>query len=168
MVLVRFFVHGAARVDAALRRHRRRALSRLCREELVAYDGLSLRSGRTSLLPRQHLFRPARSQRQEGFLEPRQWLGHGRACPHAAVASGKPSEPRAFPAIVSGNGRKDSDRPATRWPLAFELARSAELSAQRDERFRFLRLRSGLGRESRLARWSKIQARDSPGVDCPC
>src|SRR5207245_9011103 len=95
LVLVRFAIYGSARVDATLRRHWRQALSRFCGEELVAYDGLSLRPRRTSLLPRQHLLRPARSQRQENLLEPRQRLGHGRASPHVAVLAGKPSGPRA-------------------------------------------------------------------------
>jgi len=32
----------------------------------------------------------------------------------------------------------------------------------------FLRLRVGLGRESRFARWRKIQACNPQSVDCPC
>jgi unsaturated rhamnogalacturonyl hydrolase len=70
----------------------------------------------------QHLLRPARSQRQENLLEPRQRLGHGRASPHVAVVAGKPSEPRAFPAVVPRHGGDHSDGPATRWPVAFKLA----------------------------------------------
>src|SRR6185503_382234 len=148
--MVRFALHGAAHVGAALRGDARLGLSRLPDGALVAHIRLLVRQGRASLLSRQHLFQQARRERPQGVLEPRQRLGDGRPRARAAVpAAGSPIA-SALRAAVSRDGREDPHAAATRWILEIEPARPGTLLAAGNEWLGLLYLRVGVGRE----RWA--------------
>ena len=115
LVVVRFAVHGAADLGAALCRDRRRdviwilPVTNWWRTTDYLYDKDEHLFFRDSTY-----FNKTRSQRQKSFLEPRQRLGHGRPGARAAISADESSRPAALRAIVQGHGGENPDAASSR------------------------------------------------------
>jgi hypothetical protein len=83
--VVRYALHGAARVNSPLARDGRPPLPRFYGRELLAHVRLPLRHHRALVLPRKHLLHEARSQRRESLLQPGQRLDDGRSRPRPPI-----------------------------------------------------------------------------------